>query len=82
MRATLHGVGHTRPDSENRETMLEIGAAVVRHVTGGGIDLEFGPADGPAQIRFSLSQAESQRLAGALRTVAQNGSETVIFADS
>jgi len=82
MRASLHGVGSTRNDLEHRETVLEIGAAVVRHDAGGGIDIDFGPADGPAQIRFFLSQAEAHRLAAALRSVAQNGAETVIFSDS
>jgi hypothetical protein len=81
MRATIHGVGNSRIDPEGRESVLEIGAAVVRHDSGGGIDIDFGPADGPAQIRFFLSQAEARRLASALRTVAQNGAETVIFAD-
>jgi hypothetical protein len=81
MRATLHGVGNTRNDLDARETVLEIGAAVVRHGSGGGIDIDFGPADGPAQIRFFLSQAEAHRLTGALRSVAQNGAETVIFSD-
>ena len=82
MRATLHGVGNTRTDLAGRDPVLEIGAAVVRHQAGSGVDIEFGPADGPAQIRLFLSQAEAHRLATALRSVAQNGAETVIFADS
>jgi hypothetical protein len=81
MRATLHGVGSPRHDPDVRDTVLEIGAAVVRQDTG-GIDIAFGPADGPAQIHFLLSPAEANRLASALRSVAHNGAETVIFADS
>ena len=81
MRATLHGVVSPRNDVDTRDTVLEIGAAVVRH-DAGGIDIAFGPADGPAQIHFFLSPAEARRLAAALRSVAQNGPETVIFADS
>lgn len=81
MRATLHGVGSTRNAPDTRETVLEVGAAVVRHENG-GIDIAFGPADGPAQIRFLFSPAEAKRLAAALRSVAQTGAETVIFADS
>ncbi len=79
MRATIHGLARTDP--EIRDIVLEIGASVIRQGSGGGIELEFGPADGPAHIRLVLSQAEAQRLAAALRTVANGGPETVIISE-
>lgn len=77
MRATIHGL--LRTDSESRDTQIEIGATVIRQGSGGGLDLELGPADGPAQIRLFLSQAEAQRLAAALRSVSNGGTETIII---
>jgi len=79
MRATIHGIQRT--DQENRETQLEIGATVVRQGSGGGIELELGPADGPAHIRLALTQTEAQRLIAALRSVANGGAETIIIAE-
>ncbi len=79
MRATIHGLPRTDPD--NRETVFEIGATVIRQGPGGGIELELGPADGPAHIRLVLAHAESQRLAAALRAVANGGAETVIISE-
>lgn len=79
MRATIHGI--PRVETEARDVQLEIGATVIRGGPGGGLELELGPADGPAHIRLVLSQPEAHRLAAALRSVANGGSETVIIAE-
>jgi hypothetical protein len=58
-----------------------IGAAVVRAGTNGGVVLDFGPADGPPQIRLVLSQAEAIQLGKSVREVANDGGEAVLIID-
>jgi hypothetical protein len=78
MRLTLYG---DLPRSEpNDGVTWDIGAAVLQSVPGGSIYLELGPADGPAQIRLTMSQAEAHRLIGGLRQVVGDGGEAVVMA--
>ena len=59
----------------------EIGAAVVRGNPGGAVVLDLGPADGPPQLRFTLTADEALRLGAAVQTIAHGGGERIILGD-
>ena len=77
MRLTLFApVPHAESAGEHS---WDIGAAVLRAGPGGGVYLELGPADGPAQVRLTLGPQEALRLIAGLRRVTQDGGETVVM---
>jgi hypothetical protein len=59
----------------------DIGAAVVRSQSAGGVVLEFGPADGPPHLRLGLSGHEATKLSAILQSIAANGGESILLAD-
>ena len=77
MRLELLGAGR----GDTGDTAREVGAAVVRPSPGGGMVLELGPADGPPQIRLTLSTEEATRLTGAIHSVASGRNEEIVIVD-
>lgn len=59
-----------------------VGAAVVRGGRNGAVVVEFGPADGPAHIRLTLSRAEAMRLCTTIQTVAHAGGEEIMIVEA
>ena len=74
-------MGKARGEPNHGEMALDVGAAVVRASPGGGLVLEFGPADGPPHLRLSLSSAEATRLSATVRAVAATGGEEILIVD-
>ena len=78
MRLEIIGAG---PGDTGREGAREVGAAVVRASPGGGMVLELGPADGPPQVRLSLSTQEATKLGTAIQTVVNGRGQEIVIVD-
>ncbi|MBX3071037.1 MAG: hypothetical protein KF883_11100 [Thermomicrobiales bacterium] len=65
--------------NDGEETIRVIGAVVIRTSQTGEIRLDFGPADGPPLVSFSMSGDQARDLSTSLRGVAEGGNEVVLL---
>ena len=67
--------------NDGDETVRVIGAVVIRMAVSGDVRLDFGPADGPPLVSFSMNVDQARGLAASLKGVADGGDETVLIVD-
>ncbi len=59
----------------------EIGAVVARATPTGGVEVEFGPADGAALLRMVLSTAEATRLCATFQAIINGRDEEIVITE-
>ncbi len=67
--------------NDGDETYRVIGAVVIRTAPSGDVRLDFGPADGPPLVTFTMGADQARGLATSLKGVADGGDETVLIVD-
>ena len=67
--------------NDGEETTRVIGAVVIRMTPAGDVGVDFGPADGPPLVRFTMGAAQARNLATSLNGVADGGDETVLIVE-
>lgn len=68
-------------DPNDNDSQRGVGAVVARPTPTGGVEVEFGPADGVPFVRLTLSQQEAQRLAAAVDAALKGRDEQVMLTD-
>ena len=67
--------------NDGDETIRIIGAVVIRTLPAGDVRVDFGPADGPPMVSFTMNSETARGLAGSIKSVADGGDETVLIVD-
>ncbi len=77
----LELLGASGADLPEADLKRDIGAIVARSTPAGGVQVELGPADGPAHLRLTLSAAEALRLAATLRAIADGRDQEIVLTE-